>query len=109
MKFAVLALLGLATAQDAKKHSAEDLGLSKEQWKGFGKMLAKNADTMMDLPRGSKARREFQRWVRGDSQREHKEMLNYLYTKGGPWEKFAGEDGHMTLAEARAFAAEFRK
>lgn len=35
--------------------------------------------------------------------------MDYVYSKGGPWDKFAGDDGHMTLDEAKAFAAEFRK
>lgn len=54
-----------------------------------------------DLDEDSKLAQQWQRWLNGETDREVHEMNRKMFGKGGAFDKFAGDDGMMSLEEGK--------
>lgn len=82
---------------------------SKEQRKAFRPVFKTEIERWEAMDEDSKGYKFFKRWLNHRAEREIKKMNKEMLKKGGAFDQFAGEDGQMSLDEAKKMNAVIRK
>lgn len=82
---------------------------SKEQKKAFRPIFKTEMERMKALPKDSKMAQFTKRWLNHRAEREMDKMNKEIFKDGGAFDHFAGNDGSMSLEEAKKMNAAIRK
>jgi hypothetical protein len=82
---------------------------SRKNRRAFSEMLDNEIERVEEhFDEDSKMYKFMQKWLNGNGNEEMKAMDDAMYADGGAFDKFAGDDGSMSLDEARKMNAAFR-